>query len=107
MVSYAHREEKGSDVNVAAHLLIDILEKRIDAAVVISNDSDLRLPVQHAREIVPVGTVNPSKAYLAADLKGSPTEGAGNHWWRQLTREDLINNQLPENAGGYTKPPAW
>jgi hypothetical protein len=25
MVSYAHREEKGSDVNVASHLLVDVL----------------------------------------------------------------------------------
>lgn len=26
MVSYAHREEKGSDVNVASHLLVDVLQ---------------------------------------------------------------------------------
>jgi hypothetical protein len=49
MVSYANREEKGSDVNVASHLLVDVLTDRIDAAVVISNDSDLRFPVQFAR----------------------------------------------------------
>jgi NYN domain len=41
MVSVARREEKGSDVNVASHLLLDLLHQRIDAAVVISNDSDL------------------------------------------------------------------
>ncbi|MGD8166690.1 hypothetical protein ACEXOS_005665 [Herbiconiux sp. P16] len=41
MVPIARREEKGSDVNVASHLLIDVLEKRVDAAVVVSNDSDL------------------------------------------------------------------
>lgn len=32
MVSYAHREEKGSDVNVASHLLIDVLTNKIDGA---------------------------------------------------------------------------
>src|SRR2546426_5052091 len=37
MVSYAHREEKGSDVNVASHLLVDVLKGDVDAAVVISN----------------------------------------------------------------------
>ena len=31
MVSVARREEKGSDVNVAAHLLLDVLEQRIEA----------------------------------------------------------------------------
>lgn len=33
MVSYAHREEKGSDVNVASHLLLDTLAGEIDGAV--------------------------------------------------------------------------
>jgi hypothetical protein len=37
-------EEKGSDVNVAGHLLLDLLESRIDVAIVLSNDSDLKLP---------------------------------------------------------------
>jgi hypothetical protein len=41
MISYAHREEKGSDVNVASHLLVDVLTSVVDAAVVVSNDSDL------------------------------------------------------------------
>ena len=39
------REEKGSDVNVATHLLVDVLTGAIDAAIVISNDSDLALPI--------------------------------------------------------------
>jgi hypothetical protein len=34
MVSYANREEKGSDVNVAAHLLLDVLGGAVDGAVV-------------------------------------------------------------------------
>ena len=40
-------EEKGSDENVASHLLIDLHTDEIDAAVLITNDSDLRLPAQH------------------------------------------------------------
>lgn len=63
MASVARREEKGSDVNVASHLLIDVLGGMVDAAVVISNDSDLEFPVRHARELVPVGLVNPTKGY--------------------------------------------
>jgi hypothetical protein len=31
MVSYAYREEKGSDVNVASHLLLDTLQGAVDA----------------------------------------------------------------------------
>jgi hypothetical protein len=49
MVSYANREEKGSDVNVAAHLLLDVLGGAVDGALVISNDSDLRTVIPSGR----------------------------------------------------------
>jgi len=107
MVSYANREEKGSDVNVASHLLVDVLTDRIDAAVVISNDSDLRFPVQSARKRLPVGVVNPSPARLAGALQGQPNVGAGRHWWYQLTAADIRNHQLPDPVGGYRRPPEW
>ena len=79
MVQVFSLEEKGSDVNVATQLLIDIASNTIDAAVVISNDSDLRLPVQHARSVVPLGLINPSSNYLAGDLRGNVGDGVGNH----------------------------
>lgn len=107
MVSYAYREEKGSDVNVAAHLLMDILQGTVDAAVVISNDSDLRFPIEQARGIVPIGTVNPSRNYLAGALRGRAAEGAGRHWWRQLRASDFRSHQLPDPAAGYPRPPGW
>lgn len=96
MVSVARREEKGSDVNVAAHLLLDVLEQRIDAAV-----------VQTARDRVPVGTVNPSRSHTAGKLRGSPADGVGNHWWYQLTAADFQACQLPDPAAGVQKPPPW
>lgn len=107
MVSTSRREEKGSDVNVAAHLLLDVLEHRIDAAVVISNDSDLKFPVQTARDRVPVGTVNPTRSHTAGKLRGSPTAGVGNHWWYQLTTADFHACQLPDPAAGVRKPTPW
>lgn len=74
------REEKGSDVNVAAHLLADVLQSKVDAAIVVSNDSDLALPIRIAREHVPVGVLNPGTNPLAGALKGSATDGVGRHW---------------------------
>jgi hypothetical protein len=47
---------------MSSHLLVDVLTGVIDAAVVISNDSDLRFPVQFARTRVPVGLINPSSS---------------------------------------------
>jgi hypothetical protein len=107
MVSYANREEQGSDVNVAAHLLLDVLAGSIDAGLVISNDSDLRLPVEQARLHVPVGVINPTRNYLAGDLRGLASAGAGRHWWARLSAADFRNHQLPEPAGQYRRPAGW
>ena len=107
MVSYANREEKGSDVNVAAHLLLDVLGSAVNGALVISNDSDLRFPVQQARLHVPVGVVNPSRNYLAGDLRGLASAGAGRHWWARLTSADLTGHQLPNPVGSYHRPVGW
>lgn len=96
MASIARREEKGSDVNVAAHLLIDILTHQVDAVVVISNDSDLAFPIAEARKRVPVGLVNPTPSVRAGKLRGEPNEGVGNHWWYRLERVDLERSQLPD-----------
>lgn len=107
MASVATYEEKGSDVNVAAHLLVDVLAGGFDAAVVISNDSDLRWPVQEARRRVPVGVVNPGSGYTAGHLSGVPTAGVGRHWWRTLRAADFAGHQLPDPVGRNRRPAGW
>lgn len=107
MASVARREEKGSDVNVAAHLLLDVLQGTVDAAIVISNDSDLAFPLREARLRVPVGTVNPTRSPLAGDLKGDSVDGVGGHWWYRLEPGDLTSCQLPTQIGKLTKPTPW
>jgi hypothetical protein len=109
MASVATFEEKGSDVNVAAHLLVDVLGGAVDAVMLISNDSDLRLPVQHAWQRVPVGVVNPGNGYTAGALSTSAGTGVGtgHHWWRTLAAVDYQVNQLPDPVGRYTRPPGW
>jgi hypothetical protein len=102
-----HREEKGSDVNVASHLLVDVLTGHVDAVVVISNDSDLEFPISFARTRVPVGLVNPSANYLAGALRGQPADGVGNHWWQRLTATDLKASQLPDPVGVFACPSGW
>jgi hypothetical protein len=100
-------EEKGSDVNVASRLLIDVLTDRVDAAMVFSNDSDLRFPLEEARQRVPVATINPSASPTANDLKGDARAGAGQHWWRRLKAKDFRNHQLPDPVGPHAKPLGW
>ena len=107
MVQYAHREEKGSDVNVATHLLLDTLQSKIDGAIVISNDSHLALPITKAKTRIPIGVVNPSRNYTAGALQGRPSDGVGGHWWYKLTCADFTSHQLPDLCSGYSKPQGW
>ena len=58
-------EEKGSDVNLASHLLVDGFTGKYEVAVVVSNDADLLEP--HPRLVravlgLPVGVVKVGRA---------------------------------------------
>jgi len=44
-------EEKGSDVNLASHLLLDAFRNDASAAFVVSNDSDLLEPIRIVRQL--------------------------------------------------------
>ncbi len=107
LVSFLDREEKGSDVNLATHVLLDIASETVDAVVVISNDSDLELPLRRARERVPVGLINPGSRPVAGKLKDSPAAGVGGHWWGQLTQTSYLASQMPEQIGRLVKPNGW
>ena len=107
LVSHAKREEKGTDVNIAAHLLIDVLTKRIDAAMVVTNDSDLAFPITSARSMCPVGVVNPRGNHTAGALRGDSLDGVGGHWWYRLTASDFLDHPLPDVVGSYTRPAEW
>lgn len=107
MASVARREEKGSDVNVASHMLVDVLGGAVDAAVVISNDSDLKMPVDVVRQHVPLGLINPTKGYPAGALNADSTTGVGAHWWYQLTASDFTNHQMPTTIGRLSRPIGW
>ena len=107
MASHQHWEEKSTDANVASHLLLDVVGGQVDAAIIISNDSDLRLPIRESRLRVSVGMVNPSSSQSAGDLRGEASHGAGGHWWYQLKRADFWDCQLPDLVGELAKPTDW
>src|SRR3954454_13055782 len=58
-------EEKGSDVALATYLVLDATRGDCDAAVIITNDSDLREPIRLVREELGLvtGVINPHPAY--------------------------------------------
>lgn len=107
MASVVRREEKGSDVNLASHLLIDVLTDVVDAAVVISNDSDLAYPIAFTKTRVPVGLVNPTSGLTGRRIT-DPDEGVGGHWSYRLRPSDLYAHQLPGTIDStIRKPPSW
>jgi hypothetical protein len=106
-IFYETYEEKGSDVNLGFHLTKDVLEAHVDAVIVISNDGDLRLPIEFARSRIPVGLVNPNNKDTSYYLRGDASDGAGRHWWRRLDRELLQAHQLPTKVADILKPAGW
>ena len=99
-------EEKGSDVNLAAHLLRDAFLKRFDVAVLITNDSDLAEPVRIVREELdlPIGLLNPHQ-YHSKKLQPLAT------FVKRIRQGDLIVSQFPPSMtdakGPFTKPSSW
>jgi hypothetical protein len=97
-------EGKGSDVNLATHLLHDAHMGRFEVAVVLSNDSDLSEPIKIVREQLgkKVGILNPQKSRALLPHID---------FIKQIRAGALAAAQLPatlsDATGTFTKPAAW
>lgn len=107
-VEVVKREEKGSDVNLAVHLLNDAWLDAYDVALVISNDSDLAEAIRLARARGKhVGVANPNHAdKMNAELYNACS------FRRRIERRDLAASLLPQevidNSGrAIQKPAGW
>jgi hypothetical protein len=56
MLEVIKTEERGSDVNLATLLVAHAYQDRYEAAIVLSNDSDLVLPTRIVREELRLGS---------------------------------------------------
>lgn len=103
-------EEKGSDVNLATHLLIDGWRARYDLAVVISNDGDLKEPVEMVRAEfkAPVGVLNPhSNRSYALSPKMLPRGSFYKPIRRGALSASQFPPQVPDAKGIVHKPRGW
>lgn len=99
-------EEKGSDVNLATHLLHDAHMGRFDVGVVMSNDSDLLEPIKIVREQLgkKIGILNPHK---------NPSRALLPHidFIKPIRPGALGASQFPatltDAIGTFTKPAVW
>ena len=102
-------EEKRSDVNLATLLLVDCVDGGFDEAVVITNDSDLTLPIDYAvnKFSKTVGVINPHRRRKASlELRA-----VASWFYRTINQRVLAASQFPETMtdgrGEFHKPAAW
>jgi len=99
-------EEKGTDVNLATHLVFDACSDAFDVAAVISNDSDLATPIEFAINKCgkTVGVINPHQV-AARTL----SKAAG--FYKKLRPGALAASQFPASFSvgdrTFTKPKTW
>jgi hypothetical protein len=110
MVEVIRTQEKGSDVNLATYLLLDAFRHESNISVVVSNDSDLEVPIRVLiRELnVPVGLVNPHKA----SMRSRDLLDLGPLFFKQIRPGALRDCQFPpvlQDAQGETirRPDSW
>ena len=97
-------EEKGTDVNLAVHLLNDAWLNVYDCAAVISNDSDLAQAMLFAKERSKlIGWIVTDSDHPSQKLKSIP------HFTKMIRKSVLAASQLPREIPGTNlkKPQAW
>ncbi len=101
-------EEKGSDVNIATHLLVDGFKDSYELAVIVSNDSDLLMPIQTV-----IGELKKPVGVLAPTQQGHPSQMLMKYatFVKQIRRNVLANSQFPpmmsDAIGTFSKPSSW
>ena len=99
-------EEKGSDVNLATHLLYDACRGDFECAAVVSKDSDLLEPIKIVREELglTVGLLNPGKKKSLALIPHVD-------FIKEIRRGVLVASQFPDELqdanGKFKKPASW
>ncbi|MBP0618311.1 NYN domain-containing protein [Jiella mangrovi] len=100
-------EEKGSDVNLAAHLVRDAFRNAFDVAAVITNDTDLVEPIRIVIEELqkPVGILSPVTK-PAKDLKDVAS------FLRFIRPAQVSQSQFPDsihrpNTTPIVRPSTW
>lgn len=100
-------EEKGSDVNLAVHLVHDAWAARFDVAVVVSNDSDLEEPLRIVKDELkrPVGLLCPHMGHAVPQLQrvASFVKHIGDHH----LRASQFPSPILHNGQQILKPSGW
>jgi uncharacterized LabA/DUF88 family protein len=100
-------EEKGSDVNLATHLLMDAFDDTFDVAIIVSNDSDLKEPIAQVRQRFgkTIGLLVPRTTHVSRALQPLAD------FVKRFGSNALSNAQFPgtmsDGIGKFHKPARW
>jgi hypothetical protein len=99
-------EEKGSDVNLGAHLVRDAFQRKFDAGAVLTNDTDLVEPIRIVAQechlpvilLTPVNQAAPSLKQYATSVR---------HIGPYLGHSQFPNPVINSKGQQIHKPPSW
>jgi uncharacterized LabA/DUF88 family protein len=106
MANVLRTDEKGSDVNLATHLLHDAYKNLFDVGVIFSGDSDLKEAVRIVSKELnkKVGVINPQHRLCKALKKEAS-------FYKEVRKgvlsASLFPNTMTDANGHFHKPPAW
>lgn len=107
MVWIYDMEEKGSDVNLATHLLLDAMHEDMEAALVITDDTDQIEPLKRLKSDlgIKVGVASPRQRPILSNIVRAA-------FYRPIWPEWLKDHQLPDEvqlSEGRTahRPTSW
>jgi uncharacterized LabA/DUF88 family protein len=101
-------QEKGSDVNLAAQMLLDGFKNEYECAVVVSNDSDLLRPIQMV-----IRELGKKVGVLAPTQNRHPSRSLTNNatFIKHIRPNVLAASQFPptltDKRGTFGKPSGW
>ena len=99
-------EEKGSDVNLAAHLVLDAARRDFQSAYVLSGDTDLveaiRVVTQEFRR--PVHVISPHGGKGRRLQQAATSYAPLDH---ELLPECQFPQELSDHRGTFHRPPEW
>jgi uncharacterized LabA/DUF88 family protein len=109
IVEVIKTEEKRTDVILASHLFNDAVAQECEAAVMITNDSDLAEPIHLLRKTfgMPVGIINPYKRRRCSRDLASARPMFVKHVRVSVLRACQFPDKLEDQQGMITRPATW
>ena len=109
LVEIINNEEKGSDVNIATHMVLDAAKDAYDVAVLVSNDSDLQEPLRVVRQEFgkSIGILSPLNANRRASRELVQYATFTKRIRQNVLKASQFAPSLTDSRGTIHQPTKW